>query len=144
MSSNGTRHHPWQSTCWAVRCRPEPWQVHLGEPVDDRPLDKATRTRAANAGAGATDRSRGGVHPARSRRQPARKRSRDSATGLRACTTGACGRQPGLIDPHNDETPGQVSPDAKELRDEMGCSMVNYPECARGDLNPHARKDTAT
>lgn len=28
-----------------VRGRPEPWQVHLGEPIDDRPLDKATRTR---------------------------------------------------------------------------------------------------
>ncbi len=34
-------HSAWHT----VRGRPEPWQVHLGEPVDDRPLDKATRTR---------------------------------------------------------------------------------------------------
>jgi hypothetical protein len=33
--------HAWHTT----RGRPEPWQVHLGEPIDDRPLDKATRTR---------------------------------------------------------------------------------------------------
>jgi len=33
--------HAWHT----ARGRPEPWQVHLGEPVDDRPLDKATRTR---------------------------------------------------------------------------------------------------
>lgn len=33
--------HAWHTT----RGRPEPWQVHLGEPIDDRPLDRATRTR---------------------------------------------------------------------------------------------------
>ena len=33
--------HAWHTT----RGLPEPWQVHLGEPIDDRPLDKATRTR---------------------------------------------------------------------------------------------------
>jgi len=33
--------HAWHTT----RGRPEPWQIHLGEPVDDRPLDTATRTR---------------------------------------------------------------------------------------------------
>jgi len=33
--------HAWHTR----RGRPEPWQVHLGEPLDNRPLDKATRTR---------------------------------------------------------------------------------------------------
>ena len=33
--------HAWHTR----RGQPEPWQVHLGEPIDDRPLDKATRTR---------------------------------------------------------------------------------------------------
>ena len=33
--------HAWHTR----RGRPEPWQVHLGEPLDDRPLDNATRTR---------------------------------------------------------------------------------------------------
>ena len=43
--------HAWHTT----RGRPEPWQVHLGEPIDDRPLDKATRTEA-EADTEATDR----------------------------------------------------------------------------------------
>lgn len=31
---------------WHTRGRrPEPWQVHLRETIDDRPLDTATRTR---------------------------------------------------------------------------------------------------
>ena len=33
--------HAWHTR----RGLPEPWQAHLGEPVDDRPLEKATRTR---------------------------------------------------------------------------------------------------
>lgn len=33
--------HAWQTGPG----RPEPWEVHLGEPMDDRPLDKSTRTR---------------------------------------------------------------------------------------------------
>ena len=33
--------HAWHTK----RGLPEPWQAHLGEPVDDRPLEKATRTR---------------------------------------------------------------------------------------------------
>ena len=41
IGHNLVRLHAWHT----VRGRPEPWQVHLGEPVDDRPLDKATRTR---------------------------------------------------------------------------------------------------
>ncbi|HRC13159.1 MAG TPA: hypothetical protein PLX68_09820 [Dermatophilaceae bacterium] len=41
VGHNLVRLHAWHTT----RGLPEPWQVHLGEPVDDRPLDKATRTR---------------------------------------------------------------------------------------------------
>ncbi|WP_143553782.1 transposase [Serinicoccus sp. CNJ-927] len=41
VGHNLVRLHAWHT----VRGLPEPWQVHLGEPVDDRPLDKATRTR---------------------------------------------------------------------------------------------------
>ena len=41
VGHNLVRLHHWHTK----RGRPEPWQVHLGEPVDDRPLDKATRTR---------------------------------------------------------------------------------------------------
>ena len=41
IGHNLVRLHAWHTT----RGLPEPWQVHLGEPVDDRPLDKATRTR---------------------------------------------------------------------------------------------------
>jgi len=33
--------HAWHTR----RGLPEPWQAHLGEPVDDRPMEKATRTR---------------------------------------------------------------------------------------------------
>lgn len=33
--------HAWHTR----RGLPEPWQAHLGEPVDERPLEKATRTR---------------------------------------------------------------------------------------------------
>ncbi len=33
--------HTWHTK----RGLPEPWQTHLGEPLDDRPLEKATRTR---------------------------------------------------------------------------------------------------
>ena len=33
--------HAWHTK----RGLPEPWQAHLGEPVDDRPLEKATRSR---------------------------------------------------------------------------------------------------
>lgn len=40
IGQNLVRLHAWHT----VRGRPEPWQVHLGEPVDDTPLDKATRT----------------------------------------------------------------------------------------------------
>jgi len=41
IGHNIVRLHAWHTT----RGLPEPWQVHLGEPIDDRPLDKATRTR---------------------------------------------------------------------------------------------------
>ena len=41
IGHNLVRLHAWHT----VRGLPEPWQVHLGEPVDERPLDKATRTR---------------------------------------------------------------------------------------------------
>jgi hypothetical protein len=41
IGHNLVRLHAWHT----VRGRPEPWQIHLGEPIDDRPLDKATRTR---------------------------------------------------------------------------------------------------
>lgn len=41
VGHNLVRLHAWHTT----RELPEPWQAHLGEPVDDRPLDKATRTR---------------------------------------------------------------------------------------------------
>lgn len=41
IGHNIVRLHAWHTT----RGLPEPWQVQLGEPIDDRPLDKATRTR---------------------------------------------------------------------------------------------------
>jgi glycine/D-amino acid oxidase-like deaminating enzyme len=45
-SAHPHRTQPRQPARLAHQTRlPEPWQVHLGEPIDDRPLDKATRTR---------------------------------------------------------------------------------------------------
>jgi hypothetical protein len=41
IGHNLARLHAWHT----VRGLPEPWQVNLDEPIDDRPLDKATRTR---------------------------------------------------------------------------------------------------
>ena len=41
VGHNLVRLHAWHT----VRGAPEPWQIHLGEAIDDRPLDKATRTR---------------------------------------------------------------------------------------------------
>lgn len=49
IGHNLVRLHAWHT----VRGRAEPWQVHLGEPVDHRPLDKATRTRGRRTRPGA-------------------------------------------------------------------------------------------
>ena len=42
LAGRNLRHlHTWRT----IRGIEEPWQAHLGEPVDDRPIDKLTRTR---------------------------------------------------------------------------------------------------
>ena len=46
-------------------------------------------------------------------------------------------------DSTNDETPGRII-SGREFRETETGSSWDYAECARGDLNPHARKDTAT
>ncbi len=41
IGRNLTRLHAWHT----VRGVEEPWQTHLGELIDDRPIDRMTRTR---------------------------------------------------------------------------------------------------
>jgi hypothetical protein len=102
IGHNLVRLHAWHT----VRGRPEPWQVHLGEPVDDRPLDKATRT-GADASSNRTDQSRASSHqhdvsaslPGNGH-ETAKPAPRHTKRRLQR-------RQP-HHEPHNDETPGRI------------------------------------
>ena len=129
--------HAWHTT----RGRPEPWQVHLGEPIDDRP---STRPRGPEAEAD-TERldDQPIVEPLTQHRGSASSRERPGGTtGPTAYELTPRPVLPPPMTPGTTKLPQITS--GREFGKPETIVQGNYPRVRKGDLNPTPVRNTAT